>query len=60
MKRTTYMIAGLLLAGLMSICGTMLLLRFYSTPYNHQEELERLTIPLKGEPTAVGLPPCRV
>lgn len=54
MKRTTYIIFGIMLAGLLAMCGIIFYISLYTT------EWEETFMEIKGERQAVVLPPCRV
>lgn len=54
MKRTTYIILGMLLAGLFVVCGSV----FYASTLMVEREVMPLTV--GGDIKKVGLPPCKV
>lgn len=54
MKRTTYIIFGIMLAGLLAMGGIIFYISLYTT------EWEETFMEIKGERQAVALPPCRV
>lgn len=54
MKRTTYIIFGIMLAGLLAMGGVIFYISLYTT------EWEETFMEIKGERQTVALPPCRV